>query len=119
MPTELRIEYAAREDLERDLRQNLCKGRAFVVGATGPGEREACRVVLVHPGGAELALDAEVVWIKRDDPGAGVGVQLRDVSEDARERLRAFLDAPPAMEPPAPTEPPPAVEDDDDASSTP
>src|SRR4051794_39922714 len=102
MPTELRVVYPALPDLERDLQQNLRKGRAFVAGASGFAERDLCSLVLVHPGGATLALEAEVVWIKRDEPGAGVGVQVREVNEALRERLRCFVDSPPAAPEPEP-----------------
>lgn len=90
---ELRLAHATVDALTSDHQQNLRKGRAFLLGATAPAEREACRVVLVHPTtGALLGLDAEIVWIKREEPGAGVGVELRNFDDAARERLRRFVE---------------------------
>jgi PilZ domain len=106
MATELRLVYSNLSSLESDHRDNLRKGRAFVVDATGPGERERCQLVLVHPTtGATLALEAEVVWVKRDAPGAGVGVQLVDAGEAQREVLQRFVESSPVTmgaEPPNP-----------------
>ena len=100
MATELRPVYPSLAALEADHRDNLRKGRAFVVGASGPNEREPCLVSLVHPiTGASLSLEAEVVWVKREAPGAGVGVQFLG-GEALRERLRVFVEAaPPAATP--------------------
>jgi hypothetical protein len=108
MALELQLAYASREALIADHQENLRKGRAFVVGGApsgDPAERERCRAVLVHPTtGAELVLEAEVVWVKRDPPGAGVGLQFLDFGEPQRELLRRFVEE---------AEPAPADEDSD------
>lgn len=116
MMPELRLAYPTAQALQADHDQNLRKGRAFVPGATGPAERAGCRVVLVHPDGrTTLTLDAEVVWVKRDDPGRGVGVQFKDPAPMLREQLRAFAhfdgDGSPfaVQPPPAPAAPAPAA----------
>jgi hypothetical protein len=89
---ELRLEYPTQAAFQRDYDDNLRKGRAFVPGAVATRERELCSVVIVHPDtGETLALDAEVVWIKQDEPGAGVGVQLRELNEVVRGRLGDFV----------------------------
>lgn len=99
MGGELLLTYESLEALSRAYDSDLRKGRAFVVGATGPGEREPCVVVLVHPTtGARHAAPAEVVWVKRDAPGAGVGVALRDFDDAARAALQAFITSPPPAE---------------------
>jgi hypothetical protein len=109
---ELRIDYASREAFEVDYQQSLRKGRAFVAGASAAAERTACILRVTYPGAPDLALDAEVVWIKSDAP-EGVGVQLGDA---ARQTLRELVEAPSAPVPASPSdvaEPEPA--DDDDA----
>jgi hypothetical protein len=112
MGLELQLAYASREALVADHQENLRKGRAFVVGGApsgDPAERERCRAVLVHPTtGAELVLEAEVVWVKHDPPGAGVGLQFVDFGEAQRELLRRFVEAASEAEP----APAPANEDD-------
>jgi len=123
MAAELRLHYARIEDLREDHQQNLRKGRAFVLAATGPAERQPCRLALVHPSGAVLVLEAEVVWVKREAPGAGVGVQVRDWNDAAREALRLFVEtaaAAPLVATPAPqAEPaPPAEPPGEDAEPT-
>jgi hypothetical protein len=122
---ELRLAHASVSALESDHRENLRKGRAFIHGATtpvaagasgAPAERARCRVSVVHPTtGATLALDAEVVWVKRDAPGAGVGVQFLDFGDARRDALARFVGGiapsevpppPPVVAEPAPSEPP-------------
>ncbi|MCC6555589.1 MAG: hypothetical protein IT372_21720 [Polyangiaceae bacterium] len=113
MTVELRLRHASLPALKRDHDADLRKGRAFVAGATGLAERDPCRLVVVHPEtGGTLALEAEVVWVKSDAPGAGVGVELRGFGEAEREALRAFVESaaptPAPAPPPAPArEPPP------------
>jgi hypothetical protein len=87
--TALRLEYPNVDALERDFEQNLRKGRAFVVGASGLTERQACEVEIVHPASkATLTVRAEAVWIKADEPGSGVGVQFLERDDEA---LAAFV----------------------------
>lgn len=87
----LRLEYPSVDALEHDFDQNLRKGRAFIVGASGLSVRQACEVEVVHPASkAMLTLRAEAVWVKTDDPGSGVGVQLLERDNEA---LAAFVAA--------------------------
>src|SRR4051812_13763400 len=101
MALDLCLGYASLSALQRDYETDLRKGRAFIAGATGPGQRERCRLVIVHPDtGHTFAVQAEVVWVKSDAPGIGVGVELRDFGEAERAALRAFVEEPtPAAEP--------------------
>ena len=70
----LRLEFDGVGALEAAHASDLSKGRAFVGGAEGVAERQACRLLLVHPeSGQTLDLAAEAVWIKADEPGKGVG----------------------------------------------
>jgi hypothetical protein len=92
-PAELRLEYAGPAALEADFESNLRKGRAFVVGVTGVSERELCELVVVHPtSGTTFSITADVVWVKRDEPGAGVGVQFADFDAKLLAALRAFVE---------------------------
>lgn len=80
------------EALEKEFEANLSCGRAFVLGAASVSERQACELVLVHPcSGDSLGFEAEVVWVKREEPGAGVGLELSGFDAAASERLRAFV----------------------------
>jgi hypothetical protein len=82
------------ESLTREIEQNLARGRAFLAGASGVEERCVCELVLVHPATeATLTLSAEAVYVKRDEPGLGVGLQLAPFGPDVAEKLRAFAKA--------------------------
>lgn len=83
---------ALRVLFERDLSQ----GRAFVPGgAQGTESIEpltACELV-IEQGGRAHRLAAEVVFVKEQDPGRGVGLQLAPMDAAARDALRSFVDA--------------------------
>jgi hypothetical protein len=90
---ELRLEYSGPDALRADFESNLRKARAFVAGATGVSERELCELVLVHPtSGKTFSVTVDVVWVKRDEPGAGVGVQFPDFDAQSLAALRAFVE---------------------------
>jgi hypothetical protein len=83
------LTFADRQILEAELEENLVKGRTFIAGAVPLELRSACELALVHPETDEiLLLKAEVVWAKADEPGQGVGVELKDVDTEI---LRAFV----------------------------
>jgi hypothetical protein len=94
MNTELVLRYTEAAELERDFRENLRKGRAFVPGPSGLRERSACTLRIEHPnGGAALELAAEAVWIS-DQPGnLGTGLQLSNFDAEVRDSLQAFVGA--------------------------
>jgi hypothetical protein len=50
--------------------------RAFIPGRFQVAERELCLLVVVHPAGHKFVVDAEAVYVKADEPGAGVGLAL-------------------------------------------
>jgi hypothetical protein len=80
------------EALEKEFESNLSCGRAFVCGAVPVSERQGCELVLVHPcSGDSLRFEAEAVWVRREEPGAGIGLQLSGFDTAASERLRAFV----------------------------
>lgn len=97
----IRMEFASLEALEAECNGDLAQGRAFV--SRGQGEPR-CRSILelVHPEtGASLELPAEVVWVKQDPPGEGVGVTLDESGPELVARLEAFLAAEGKADPPS------------------
>jgi len=92
-PATLTLEYEDVDALEADYASNLSAGRAFVPGATDVAERASCELIVGHPvSGASLRLAGEAVWVKTDEPGAGVGLVLVDFDAAAAEQLRAFVE---------------------------
>jgi len=79
--------------LESEIEGNLGFGRAFVLGAVEVCKRQRCELVRVHPStDASLRFEAEVVWVKQEEPGAGVGLELTSFDDEASRRLRAFAE---------------------------
>jgi hypothetical protein len=70
----------------------LSQGRAFLPGASEVDALTPCELVIAC-GGREHRLAAEVVFVKGDDPGRGVGLQLAPMDLDARDALRSFVDS--------------------------
>lgn len=94
------LRFEDSEALESELQANLVQGRAFAPGGSAGAERERCRLVLHHPEtGDTLSFDAEVVYVKSDDPGAGVGLELTSFDATDRERLESFVAAKKADQP--------------------
>ena len=88
---QLTLRYEDLEALQEDLECNLRHGRAFAGGAGGVAERQACEVAIVHPeSGDTFDLQAEVVWVKDDEPGRGIGLAFQEFDPDCLERLAAF-----------------------------
>ena len=82
--------------------EQLALGRAFVPGAGGAAALTACELVL-EQGGRTHRLAAEVVFVKEEEPGRGVGLQLAALDPDAMASLRGFVElAPDAGGEPAP-----------------
>jgi hypothetical protein len=86
----LTLALAARADLQTLFDQDLSKGRAFVPGAAGVSEFEVCELSLEHAG-RRHTLRAEVVFIKPDGLGRGVGLQLLPLDPVAKAELAAFV----------------------------
>jgi hypothetical protein len=68
----------------------LSKGRAFVPDATGVSPLEACELVLEH-GQETFRLPAEAVFVKEEEPGRGIGLQLVPLDPEAKARLHEFV----------------------------
>jgi hypothetical protein len=100
------LSFASIEALRDEWRSNLRKGRAFVLGVTGVGERQLCVLVLVHPVTQRAhRVAADVVWVKQDEPGAGVGIQFQGFDAAASAALEAFVGDSGSVAPPVPEEP--------------
>jgi hypothetical protein len=69
----------------------LSKGRAFVPGAGGVTALQACELVIEHAGRAHT-LRAEAVFVKEEEPGRGVGLQLVALDADGKSALLAFVE---------------------------
>ena len=94
MTTSVALNYDSLDAFRRDFETNLRKARAFVTGFVGIPERSGCELAIVHPANGEtFAVRAEVVWVKRDGPGAGTGFQLLDLDPQKLEELRKFLES--------------------------
>ncbi len=122
------LRYADVAAMRDDHAKSLSVSRAFVVGATGLGERETCELAVIHPvSGLSFVLGAEVVWLAPN----GVGLSLARMDAAKKAELAAFVaddggpstaDAPAAATEQAATEPPaaepPAAEASAEASVT-
>lgn len=72
--------------------EQLSKRRAFLPGAGGVEPQMACDLVLRH-GERSHRLAAEVVYVKAEDPGRGIGLQLGALDAKAMGELRAFVES--------------------------
>lgn len=74
--------------------------RAFVQGDYDFLDREACLFVVVHPNGRRFAVPAEAVYVRREEPGAGVGLDLTGLDPGRLAELEQWVRAP-ASKPPS------------------
>ncbi len=79
------------ECLQRLFETELRFRRAFVPGKFSARERERCRLLVVHPAGGSFTVEAEAVYIKIDDPGAGVGLDLVGLTAEVLADLESFV----------------------------
>jgi hypothetical protein len=89
MAEALVLSFADQAELAREHAQNLAHGRAFVPGRTDLPLFSPCRLVLQHPSGATLELEAEVVNVLLQ----GVALQLKAPSDAVRALLDEFVTA--------------------------
>ncbi|HUH05470.1 MAG TPA: hypothetical protein VML75_25920 [Kofleriaceae bacterium] len=80
MASQVVISFADLAALQQELRDNLERGGAFVLGDHGLGQDDECEAVIVHPAGPRLCLPARVVLVVG---GATPGVGLAFVGFDA------------------------------------
>jgi len=102
---ELRMTFADRAGLARELDQNLRHGRAFLCQHTDIPVLSECVLVLIHPERAEeLRLQAQVVMVN----AAGVGLSLASGYSSELDRMLAFAE--PGVEDERAEEHPPLTE---------
>jgi hypothetical protein len=88
----LTLTFTDAGDLRALFDSQLSKKRAFVPGADDVAEQEPCALVLEHAD-RTFTIVADVVYVKGEEPGLGVGLQLTSLDEATMGELRAFVDA--------------------------
>lgn len=90
----IRVSFDSVEHLRQEYARTIRKGGVFAPGADPLPERSLCTLLLTHPATlATFELQAEVVYVKADNPGRGIGVQLLDFGPSAIAALEAFINA--------------------------
>ncbi len=79
------------ESLQRLFDCELRFRRVFVTGMFPIRERQRCRLVVVHPRGGCFSVEAEAVFLKAEEPGAGVGLDLVGLDPDRLAGLESFV----------------------------
>ncbi len=102
-PKEILVEPGTREELFELFERELCHRRAFVAGQFELVDREPCSLVLVHPGGRRFTVGAEAVYVRREEPGAGVGLDLVGLDAATQTELLQFVNTKVTERPPAGT----------------
>ena len=87
----LSVPLESPEALRTLFEEQISKGRLWLSGSHAVVDRERCEVVLEVPGRTHR-LQAEVVHIRLEEPGAGVGLQLARLDEAGLAELRAFVE---------------------------
>jgi len=71
---------------------HLVKGRAWVTGDHDVAERAQCELVIEHRGTSHR-MRAEVVHVRREDPGRGIGLVLAPLSAEESLAVWLFVEA--------------------------
>lgn len=82
---------ALRELFERE----LCHHRLFVLGRFQFAYRQRCVLRVHHPQGGTFEVVAEAVYVRCDEPGRGVGLDLVGLDRSTLDALARFVMAPP------------------------
>jgi hypothetical protein len=82
------VEFRDISELRHVYERELLHSGYFLRDGEALREREHCRLILHHPAGGRLELEAEVVWLSPE----GVGLQLLHFDEDLKQRLHDFVD---------------------------
>ena len=88
---EVNLAPESTESLQRLFESELRFRRAFVAGKFSVRERERCCLVVVHPQGGSFSVEAEAVYLRAEDPGAGVGLDLVGLDSETLSGLEAFV----------------------------
>lgn len=100
---ELTLRLAGAEALRTLFDEQLAMGRVFLADARGATVLTSC-VLVVQQGQRTHRLAAEVVFVKEEGPGRGIGLQLAPLDVDAKAALQTFVES--VGEPDAEPEPP-------------
>lgn len=87
---EIRISPGSSSELRQLFERELRHHRVFVNGYFDLTDRQPCVLVIEHPCGATFTIPAEAVYLKRDDPGAGAGLDLVGLDAAMLARLELF-----------------------------
>lgn len=99
---EIDLGFMDERTLRLFLREQVLRRRAFVQGARAVEPPQPCTLVAaLHR--TVLRLRGEIVFVQRDEPGAGVGVQLEPLAVEAVAAIESFVLAAPTAEPELPT----------------
>lgn len=79
------------ESLQRLFATELRFRRAFVSGKFAIRERERCCLLVMHPQGGSFSVEAEAVYLRAEEPGAGIGLDLVGLDADKLAGLEAFV----------------------------
>ena len=79
------------KSLQRLFAGELRFRRAFVSGKFAIRERERCCLLVMHPQGGSFSVEAEAVFLRTEDPGAGIGLDLVGLNADKLAGLEAFV----------------------------
>jgi hypothetical protein len=90
-PCEVRLTPQSIDQLQTLFEAELRHRRVFVAGRFAFGDRERCSLVIVHPLGGELVVGDEAVYIKHEEPNAGVGLDLIDLDAARLLELETFV----------------------------
>ncbi len=94
-PTILRAEVERGGARQNGYLLNVSLGGAFLTVEDPPRPEEALRVHVLFPWGmGECALEARSVWVQTDekDRPIGAGLSFVDVPDDARRKLKSYLE---------------------------
>lgn len=79
------------ESLQRLFESELRFRRVFVAGKFPIREGQRCCLVVLHPQDGRFSVEAEVVYLKAEDPGAGIGLDLVGLDPDKLAGLESFI----------------------------
>jgi hypothetical protein len=88
---EVRITPKNVEQLRALFNEQLRHRRAFVTGAFELTMQERCLLVVEAPLGRRFSVEAEVVYIRTEEPGAGVGLELVGLDASRVFELEQFV----------------------------
>lgn len=90
---ELSMSFVDAKALNDEIEKNLRRARVFLVGLGGLTMGTPVTLVLIHPTTARaLKLDAEVVYVHDEDPGRGVGLQIKPFDASLVTKMRTFAE---------------------------